>query len=457
MPDRTQPPAPEAGVLLTPTGLASSAEAAAEGAALAAGSEPTVPLKKGYLAALIFAYFALYIAWIAPGAFSLAVRIGQIDPAGRNTSIAIAVGLPSLIVLFTGPLVGVLSDRTRLRFGRRRTWMLAGMLTGLIGSILVGLAPTVPLLVAAWTLAFIGYTAAGGMFLTHLGDKLPAKQRGKVAGLTGAVTQIAPIVGVGIASIFATVPLAMFAAPAAVAFLLGLVFVFLMKDEAGPATKTRFELRQFTQGFWFNPRRHPNFAWVWISRCLIFLSLSFMQLYTVYLLGSRLQMDPAAIGALVATQGLAGLAVAIVGSLLSGALSDRIGRRKPFIVAAGLILAAGLVITATMTSIPQFFIGSMLAVFGVGIFGAIDQAIGLDTLPSDQGQNGRFMGIFNLANQLAQGVGPFLAAGILALFGGDYTWVYIVAAGFAVVGGLLILPVRPGLPSTVSIPATKTR
>lgn len=457
MPDQTQPPAAETGALLAPTGLTSSAEAAAEGAALAAHSEPTIPLKKGYLAALIFAYFALYIAWIAPVAFSLAVRVGQIDPAGRNTSIAIAVGLPSLIVLFTGPLVGVLSDRTRLRFGRRRTWMLAGMLTGFAGSILVGLAPTVPLLVAAWTLAFVGYTAAGGMFLTHLGDTLPAKQRGKVAGFTGAVTQIAPIVGVGIASVFATIPLAMFAAPAAVAFVLGLGFVFLMKDEAGPATKTQFELRQFTQGFWFNPRRHPNFAWVWISRCLIFLSLSFMQLYTVYLLGSRLQMDSAAIGGLVATQGLLGLVVAIGGSLLSGALSDRIGRRKPFIVASGLIVAAGLFITATMTSVPQFFIGSMLAVFGVGIFGAIDQAIGLDTLPSDQGQNGRFMGIFNLANQLAQGVGPFLAAGILGLFGGDYTWVYFVAAVFAVIGGLLILPVRPDRPSTVNIPVTKTR
>ncbi|WP_338895122.1 MFS transporter [Streptomyces sp. TG1A-60] len=412
-------------------------------------------LRKGYLSVLILSYCALYVAWIAPTAFSLAIRIEQIAPDIKDTAIAIAVGAPSLIVLVTGPLVGVLSDKTRLRFGRRRTWMLAGMLMGLLGSVLVGLSENIGLLIAAWTLAFIGYTAAGGMFVTHLGDKLPEQQRGKVAGFTGAVTQIAPVVGVAIAGAFSAMPLAMFAAPSAIAFILGLAFIVVMKDDPAPADSSKINFRQLVQGFYFNPRRHPDFAWVWISRFFIFLALSIMSLYTVYLLGDRLALEPGALAGLVATGGLLGIGVAITGSILSGAISDRIRRRKPFIVIAGILLAGGLVVTATLTSITQFYIGSLVAVFGVGIFGAIDQAIGLDTLPSDQGQNGRFLGIFNLANQLAQGVGPFLAAAILSLLGGDYTGVYIVAAAFAVVGGLLVLGVRPGRPTTVSIPVPK--
>jgi MFS family permease len=433
-----------------PVGLPAAAAIAAEQLNETA-AVPTVKLKKGYLSVLVLSYFALYVAWIAPTAFSLAIRIEQIAPATKDTAIAIAVGVPSLIVLFTGPLVGVLSDRTRLRFGRRRTWMLAGMIAGLIGSILVGAAENLPLLIAAWTFAFIGYTAAGGMFLTHLGDQLPEAQRGKVAGFTGAVTQIAPVFGVAIAGAFATMPLAMFAAPSAIAFVLGLAFIFVMKDAPADANTPRISFRQLAEGFYFNPKRHPDFAWVWLSRFFIFLALSFMSLYTVYLLGARLHLESAAIAGLVATGGLLGIGVAITGSILSGAISDRIRRRKPFIVIAGLLLAGGLLITATLTSIPQFYIGSLVSVFGVGIFGAIDQAIGLDTLPSDQGQNGRFLGIFNLANQLAQGVGPFLAAVILTLFAGEYTGVYIAAAAFAVLGGLLILFVRPGRPTTVSI------
>jgi MFS family permease len=437
-----------------PVGLPAAAAIAAEQLS-ATAAVPTVKLRKGYLSVLILSYCALYVAWIAPTVFSLAIRIEQIAPDIKDTAIAIAVGVPSLIVLVTGPLVGVLSDKTRLRFGRRRTWMLAGMLMGLLGSVLVGLSENIGLLIAAWTLAFIGYTAAGGMFVTHLGDKLPEQQRGKVAGVTGAVTQIAPVVGVAIAGAFSAMPLAMFAAPSAIAFILGLAFIGVMKDDPAPADSSKINFRQLAQGFYFNPRRHPDFAWVWISRFLIFLALSIMSLYTVYLLGDRLALEPGALAGLVATGGLLGIGVAITGSILSGAISDRIRRRKPFIVIAGLLLAGGLVVTATLTSITQFYIGSLVAVFGVGIFGAIDQAIGLDTLPSDQGQNGRFLGIFNLANQLAQGVGPFLAAAILSLLGRDYTGVYIVAAAFAVVGGLLILGVRPGRPTTVSIPVPK--
>ena len=431
------------------TGLAISAELAAEAVETARETPVVTPLRKGYLALLVISYFAVYVAWIAPTAFSLAIRVDQIDPAGRNSAIALAVGIPSLIVLVTGPLVGVASDRTRLRLGRRRTWMLAGMVTGLIGSVLVGLAATIPLLIAAWTVAFIGYTATGAMFVTHLGDRVPQEQQGRVAGFTGAVTQVAPVVGVALAGAFAQDPVAMFAAPAAVAFVLGLVFVIAMKDGPAPADVPKVSAATVLQGYWFNPRRHPDFAWVWLSRCLIFLALSFMSLYTVFLLGERLAFDSAAIAGLVATVGGLGLIAAIIGALGSGVLSDRLKRRKPFIVLGALLLAAGLLTVATVQSVPQFIVGTLVAVFGVGIFGAIDQAIGLDTLPKDQGQNGRFIGIFNLANQLAQGVGPFLAAGIVALGAGNYTWVYVVAAALAVAGGLLILPVRPDRPRTV--------
>jgi MFS family permease len=114
-------------------------------------------------------------------------------------------------------------------------------------------------------------------------------------------------------------------------------------------------------------------------------------------------------------------------------------------------MAVGLVITATLQSIPQYFIGSVVTVFGVGIFGAIDQAIGLNTLPKEEGQNGRFIGIFNLANQLAQGVGPFFASLVVLLAAGDYAWVYLVAAALAVVGALLILPVRAGRTSAAAV------
>ncbi|MGO1840104.1 MAG: hypothetical protein ACTH0E_11365, partial [Candidatus Microbacterium stercoravium] len=58
----------------------------------------------------------------------------------------------------------------------------------------------------------------------------------------------------------------------------------------------------------------------------------------------------------------------------------------------------------------------------------------------------------NLANQLAQAIGPFVVAVALVLAGGNYTTVYIIAAVIAVIAGLLILFVDPARPRTVLIP-----
>jgi len=412
---------------------------------------PTVPMKKGYLTVLVVAYLALYLAWIAPVGFSMAVRVEALDPDGKDAILPIVLGVSGVISLIGGPIFGILSDRTRWRFGKRRTWMLLGMLAGLIGSSLVGAAPNITLLITAWSFAYLGYTVTGAMFLTHLSDRLPPAQQGKVAGFTGAVTQLAPVIGVAIAGAFVDSPIVMFAAPAAVAFVIGLVFVFMMKDEPAPTDVPHINAAQFFRGYWFSPRRHPNFAWVWLSRGLMFLALSFMQVYQVYLLADRLDLETATIAGIVSTVGLVSILFAILGSIASGTLSDKLGVRKPFIIGAGFVLGTGLVLIGTVSSIPQFYIGSAVATLGIGIFSAVDQAIGLDTLPNDQGENGRFIGIFNLSNQIAQAIGPFIVAAVLVAAGGSYTTVYIVAAVIAVIAGCTILFVDPARPRTVTI------
>lgn len=424
-----------------PLNTAAAAELGSEQIGAALNAEPTQRLKKGYLALLILATCALYVAWIAPIGFSLAIRVGQLDPANRNGLLALALGIPGVAVLITGPLVGVLSDRTRLRFGRRRTWMVAGSIAGLLGSVVVGVADSVPLVIGAWTVAYIGYTAVGGMLLTHLGDRLPEEQRGRVAGFSGAVTQLAPVVGIVIAGSFTSTPALMFVIPAIVAFIGIAVFAIVMKD-APAATRTPIGIRSILEGFYFDPRRHPNFGWVWVSRVLIFLALSFSTIYTVYLLGARLGLPSAAIAGLVATTGIGGVLLGIVGAILGGYLSDKLQRRKSFLVLAAVLIAVGLVTVATTTSVPQYFLGSFISVLGIGVYGAVDQAIMLDVLPTEEGQNGRYLAIFNLANQFAQAIGPFLAGVIVAIGAGEYAWVYIAGGVLALIGGAAILPVR---------------
>jgi MFS family permease len=438
-PDGAQPAA--AGLEI-PTGQPATLEFGSEQVNGAVSNpQTTVRMSKRQLVAVFFAYFTLYLAWIAPLGYSLAVRIAQLDPANRNTILAIGLSVPSFLAVVIVPLVGVLSDRTRSRLGRRRPWMLAGTVLGVLGALLLGLGTSVPVVLVGWTVSFAGYSVVAAMIITHLGDRLPEVQRGKVMGGLGALSQIGPVIGVAVAAAASSSPALMFIFPGVLAAVGGLIFIAVMKDDQVAGAVPAFNLPGLLRGFWFNPRKYPNLGWVILSRALIFLALSFYGLYTVYLLGERLGLDAAAIGALSATIGLGGVVTAILGAVGSGWLSDKLGFRKPFLVLSGLLLAIAMLLTATMTSVGQYAVAALLSSFAIGVYGAVDQATGLDVMPRE-GENGRYLAIFGLGNQVPQSFGPLLAALVLSIVGGDYGWVYVAAGVFAVLGAIAILPLR---------------
>ncbi|ROQ00937.1 Na+/melibiose symporter-like transporter [Rathayibacter sp. PhB93] len=413
--------------------------------AMAGDADAKLPkLRAGYLLAIYFAQLTLYVAFIVPIAFSLAIRVAQVAPDNRDAVLAIAVGLPGLFVVLGTPLVGIFSDRTRSRFGRRRPWLLFGSLLGLLGSAAIALIDGVPGLVIGWCVAYTGYGIVSSMLNTHLGDSLPALQRGRVMGILGAITQIAPILGITVAGGFVESPIGLFLLPAGIAFVGGVFFTLVMRDPQVTGERPPLNLGKVFQGFYFNPRRYPNLAWVWISKALVFLAISMSGLYGVYLLTSRLGLAPAEVGALLAAIGIPGVVAGILGAVGSGYLSDKLKTRKPFLIFSAVTLGASMIVTGTATTIPQYVIGGLILALSIGCYGAVDQALALDVLPRDTDENGRFLAIIGIGSTLPQAIGPFIAGLVLALGSGDYTVVYIAGAAIAVLGAVAIAPITAG-------------
>lgn len=425
----------------------SPTEVLADGAAAISSAvtidEPTDRIPKRRLIPIFFSTFALFAAFIAPMSYSLAVRIAVLDPAGKDTALPLAIGIPGLLVIVLSPLKGILSDRTRSRFGRRRPWMLGGAIAGLAGSCIVGLSPSVGGVILGWSIAFTAYNLCGSMIIAHFGDRLPEAQRGKVMGINGAITNIAPVAGISVAAAFNTQQVLMLVIPAIVAFVGAIVFLFTAKDPQYTGQLPKFSTKDLVRSFYFNPRKYPEFGWVCLSRAMIFVAVALMSLYTVYLLTTRLGLDAAGAGVLMASLGLPSVGCGVVGAIGSGWLSDKLGTRKPFLLVSGLLLAGGLALVGTTANLPQFVIGSLLSSFAIGIYGAVDQAIALDVMPREN-ENGRFLAIFGLANAVPQAIGP-LVAGLLVSNLGGYGSVYGLGAVFAVFGALVILPVREKL------------
>ncbi|KJC64224.1 MFS transporter [Agreia bicolorata] len=413
--------------------------------ALADTSADTLPkLRTRYLWAIYITQLTLFIAFIVPIAFSLAIRVAQVAPDNRDAILALAVGLPGLFVVIGTPLVGMFSDRTRSRFGRRRPWLLFGSVLGLVGSATIALTGDVAGLVIGWSVAYTGYGIAASMLGTHLGDTLPALQRGRVMGILGAISQIAPILGISVAGALVASPIGLFLLPAGIAFVGSLFFILVMRDPKVNTPRPELKLSKVFEGFYFNPRRYPNLAWVWISKACVFLAISMSGLYGVYLLTTRLGLGPADIGALLATTGLLGVVTGIVGAVGSGYLSDKLKTRKPFLVFSAIALGASMIVSGTSNSVPQYIAGGLLLSLSIGVYGAVDQALALDVLPRDTDENGRFLAIIGIGSTLPQAIGPFAAGMVLALGSGDYTVVYIVGAVVAIAGALLIIPISAG-------------
>ena len=152
-------------------------------------------------------------------------------------------------------------------------------------------------------------------------------------------------------------------------------------------------------------------------------------------------------GTIVAIGGMLGVVAVIIGSIGGGFLSDKLRKRKPFVLSAGFMFSAGAVVTAFGDNLAMLLIGLAISNLGLGIFSAVDQALVLDVLPERDTDAGRFVGINGLANSLAQSAAPliaplFLGMGVAA--GGDknYSLLYLLAGAFTILGGVVVLKVK---------------
>jgi MFS family permease len=406
------------------------------------------PVGKRYIWLQVLGQGAVFIAFITPIAISLAVRLGELAP-GHQEYLGYITGVGAFYVLLSSPLVGVLSDRTRTRLGRRRPWMLAGMILGVISLLVMALAPNVLVLGFGWVLAQAGWGTTLAGLQNMNADVLPESQRGKVAGLTGFATQIGPVIGVIVASSFTHGQnLALFLVPGAIGVIVVTLFIVFIKetDSRGNTFPDRLTLGSLLKRYVYNPRRYPDFSWNWVGRFAFYFGITLNTTFTAYFFAQRLGISVADVAGLIATLGGVGVLATTGGAIGGGFLSDRLHRRRAFVLGAAVIFGIGAVVMAFATGLPMLIVGSLLTSFGIGAFAAVDQALLLDVLPEKATEAGRFMGITGFATSIPQAVAPLIASGLLVIgaSGADknYTLLYIVAGVITAVGALSVLRIR---------------
>ncbi|MEU4236961.1 MFS transporter [Actinoplanes sp. NPDC026619] len=377
---------------------------------------------------------------MADSILTLALKAQQIDPDRSTTILSIVVALGGLTSLVAYPLVGRLSDRTTSRLGRRRPFLLLAAALIAAGSLLIVAAHDTVLLTLAFVLVGTGAVAGLVAASAIVPDQFAPEHRGTPSSMVGLGAPIGALLGLFLAQLVQPHLTAMILLPAGVAVLALLLLTIVLKDrQLTPEERPPFVLRDFLGTFWVNPFRFPSFGLAWWSRLFIFLGVAAVNAYQTFYLIDVQHVDEATVGTTIFLATLVLTGVSLIFAPIAGKISDRIGRRKPFVVVAALIFAVGLGLVAAAGSIPAFFLAIAVLGLGQGVYFAVDFALVTEVLP-DPANPGKDLGIMNLANSLPIMIVPAAAPALLAL--GSYTALFIAGVIAAAVSALFILPIR---------------
>jgi MFS family permease len=414
---------------------------------------------------LVFAAVNLVVlgALTAPVVTGLPILIAGLVPEGERTGVLAFVTVCGAIAsVVANPVFGMASDRTPGRFGRRRPWLLGGVVFGFGATVLVLNAGSVAALAAGWVLAQTAYNASLAAVAALLGDQVEERRRASASGIFGAAAFLGTLPPLALAALVPDrLDVVLLTMPTA-ALIVGVVACLAIRDAPLAEVRgtgltgsaRRLGLRGRELGLreprrhaprWHALRGHRLFAWVWLQRFVLQLAFSLVTTFTLYFVAVRFMLSPEEASPVVAITTLVGGAGIVLSALITGFVASRRGRYGPFIVAASLGLAGAAALRALAPDVPALWVGAALGGTALGAFYAVDLALALRAVPS--GRSGTFLGVFNVAETIPQAIAPAIALGLLAVSGTDpvtqtaenYTALYLVAGGVALLA-LLPLP-----------------
>ncbi len=425
----------------------------------------------------------------------LPVLVAQfVGEATKGTYLGVLRSAGLIVAILVQPAAGMLSDRSTLRWGKRRPFILIGTLGNIVVLALIGISGSYWLLFAAILLMQFSSNVAHGALQGVIPDLVPADQRGRASGVK-AMMELLPVVlvafttgkmvGAGnmwgailvlMASFLITMSIMMFAVreeplkekittplgPPLLRILLltaiftvvttvfgGLVaFVGRLLAGRGTAQLVAVAIAGLVAmagaiviGVWWSTRvgigegarKNRSFTWWVINRLLYLAAVGSIQGFALYFLQDVLNV-PNAAKATANLMMVVGIST-LLSALPSGWLSDKFGR-KPLVVLSGIVAALGTFLLFFAQGMTMVMVCGIIIGLSVGIFMTVNWALGTDLVPATEA--GLYLGVSNLAGAGAGVVGAGIGGPMADFFNASQRGLgYLVI--FAIYGALFVL------------------
>ena len=336
-----------------------------------------------------------------------------VGTANSGVGLAVVNGVAVIASIVVQPTVGVISDYTITRWGRRKPYIFIGGLLDMVFLYGIATSDTFIALVAFFFLIQVSSNFAQGPFQGYVPDLVPARQVGMASGLMGLMIVMGSIVGAGIAMFGLQEGGSLFAATLALGAveIVAMLIVVTRVHEGTTGPKRTMSWPRVALSAWGTDiLREKSVLWLLAVRLLFLGAAAAATSLGLYYFQrthgmSREDASQFVFYATVIVAGMSALA-----SLPGARLSDRFGRKA--VIYAGMGLMAVGLFGWTLAPTPEIAIAVFVpAGIGIGAFLSVDWALMTDVIPKHT--SARYMGILNVGTALATPV--FLVVGGLTM------------------------------------------
>ncbi|AEB07708.1 major facilitator superfamily MFS_1 [Coriobacterium glomerans PW2] len=372
-------------------------------------------------------------------------RFVELFPGQAEAVLGTMNSFGSIFALIANVVFGALSDATRSRFGKRTPWIACGGFIAGIAFWLTSVQTSLVGIAVFWSILQVGLNMMIAPAMPILSDRIPLMRRGTISAFYGAGVICGQSLGTIIGSAFIT------DIPAGVVFgviswfLTGLLVVIIWPRERSAALaqtqrSDRLSPSALLKSFIPSCRGCRDFYLALVGRFLFVFGYFVIGGYQLYILERFIGLGEIRASQVLSILSLIIMVVSLVTSLTSGVISDKIGRRKPLVAVASVLIAIGFAVPWLVHSVASMYIYAALSGIGYGVYSSVDQALNVDVLPSRE-QAGKDLGILNIANTAGQVFAPVVTSSIV-LITSSYALTFPFAICFIMLGVVFIMLIR---------------
>jgi len=358
----------------------------------------------------------------------LPLKIEGVAGEARITLLTATVFAGAVAASLSNILFGWLSDRSVARGTGRRRWILVGLAWTTLSYAVIAIAATPTAIILAVVFFQIALNAMLGPLVAVMADEIPDEQKGWTSGLLSLAYPTASGVLAGLVEVSRGEATRLAVVVALIAVCI--VPLALTRSHALPIDDSRTAVTM----------QRRDLVAAWLARLLFQVSGVVLQLYLLYYFESIMPLSAAGqlaprVGGLLTLSFILPLPLA----LLVGRLSDRLQRRKPFLFAAAMVSATGLLGMALAHGWTAGAVAFSCYAIGYGVFLPLQNAFAMQLLPNPR-KRGRDLGFLNLTNTLPSLLGPILTWELATPR--DFGAAMMALVGLTFAGGVVMLGVR---------------